>query len=93
MIVYLNKSKRKNKKWMIQIENRTIHFGAKGMSDYTIHQDSNRKQRYIQRHYSRENWTDPLTAGFWSRWLLWEKPSLKTAIRSIYKKFGIRVTR
>ena len=29
---------------------KTIPFGAKGMSDYTIHKDEERKQRYINRH-------------------------------------------
>ena len=28
---------------MVTIEGKTIHFGAKGMSDYTIHKDKERK--------------------------------------------------
>ena len=30
------------------------------------------------------------TAGFWSRWLLWSKPSMKEAKTLMSKKFGIR---
>ena len=29
---------------------KTIQFGATGMSDYTKHKDSERKQRYLNRH-------------------------------------------
>ncbi len=33
---------------------KTINFGAKGMSDYTIHKDPERKQRYIERHQKEQ---------------------------------------
>jgi hypothetical protein len=33
-----------------------------------------------------ENWEDPTTAGFWSRWLLWEKPDFKDALKFTLKK-------
>lgn len=71
----------------------TVHFGAAGYEDYTIHKDAERKNRYIQRHASRENWNSSgiCTAGFWSRWLLWEKPTLKEAIRFIEQKFKVRI--
>ncbi len=39
----------------------------------------------------REYWEDPLTAGFWSRWLLWEEPTLDKAIKALKKNFGIKV--
>jgi hypothetical protein len=29
---------------------KTIHFGAKGYSDYTLHRDNKRRQRYQLRH-------------------------------------------
>ena len=32
----------------------SVHFGAKGMSDYTIHKDDERKYRYIMRHKKNE---------------------------------------
>ena len=40
-----------------------------------------------------EDWTADgfLTAGFWSRWLLWSHPTLPDSIRFIKKKFGIDV--
>jgi hypothetical protein len=51
-----------------------------------MHKDEARKARYIQRHqHNHENWNDKDTAGFWSRWLLWNKPTFD----SIYKEIKI----
>ena len=97
-IAILSKSNRKDKKWTVTLLNggagdeKTIHFGAEGYLDYTQHKDPNRRERYIQRHAVREDWNNPYTAGFWSRWLLWEKPTLKDAISYVKKKFKITIT-
>lgn len=69
----------------------TVKFGAKGYSDYTMHKDPERMRRYLLRHKRRENWSNPKTAGFWSRWLLWSAPSLSGAKRIIRNKFGLTV--
>ena len=84
--IYLKQSSRVDKKYMVTIDNKTIHFGAAGMSDYTIHKDGKRKANYIARHKTRENWQDITTAGFWSYWILWNKPSLKESIDDLNKK-------
>lgn len=83
---------------------RTIRFGQLGASDYTIHKDYERMLRYLHRHSypedwrhrsvdnvrsTREDWSDPYTAGFWSRWLLWSRPSLRQAKDVITRRFGI----
>ena len=72
---------------------KTIHFGANGWSDYTIHKDKKRMYRYILRHKSNENWTiDGLyTAGFWSKWILWNLPSLEASIRNTEKRFNLKI--
>lgn len=57
------------------------------MEDYTIHKDPKRRELYIQRHSGMgEDWEDPTTAGFWSRWLLWEKPNFEDALKFTLKK-------
>ena len=61
-------------------------------SDFTIHKDEARKQRYINRHKNgNENWNKSGidTAGFWSRWLLWNLPTIKTSYEDIKRKFNI----
>ena len=69
---------------------KTIHFGSFGMSDFTIHKDEERKQRYLTRHQKRENWNDPLTAGALSRWILWNKTTLRESIKDFKQKFNLK---
>ena len=82
MIIYISESTRPGKKWMAQAEgHRTVHFGQRGASDFTIHRDEAARQAYIARHGSKENWgrTGVMTPGWLSRHLLWEKRSLRAA--------------
>jgi hypothetical protein len=94
--VIIKKSNKPTKKMMATFidchsnRTKTIHFGAAGMSDYTIHKDPERKKRYINRHDKHENWNDPETAGALSRWILWNKPSLRESIASYKKKFHLK---
>lgn len=87
-------STRKNKKYMIITpDNKKVHFGASGYEDYTIHKDDQRKKSYIARHQHNEDWTEngTNTAGFWSRWLLWNKKTIIASIDDIYDRFGINI--
>jgi hypothetical protein len=91
-IVYWKKSTKPEKKFMVRIDNKTVFFGQRGASDYTIHKDPERKQRYIVRHKrGNENWgkSGIKTAGWWSRWALWNKPSLAGSKRDISKRFNV----
>ena len=69
---------------------KTIHFGAAGMSDFTINKDPARKERYLKRHKKRENWNNPLSAGALSRWILWNKPNLKDSIKDFENRFKLK---
>jgi hypothetical protein len=91
----LLKSNRKNKKWMIINPNiKKIHFGDSRFEDFTIHKDVKRRKAYLNRHASRENWgaSGINTAGFWSRWLLWNKPTLKESIKDLKKRFNVKIS-
>lgn len=80
-----------------------IYFGAPGYTDFINKSNKatkvhNRpaeetKELYLNRHKKNENWTiDGLfTPGFWSRWILWNKPTLKGSIRDLSNRFGIRI--
>ena len=68
----------------------TIAFGAKGMSDFTKHKDPKRKERYLDRHRAREDWTKPNNAGSLSRWILWNKETLSASISDFMKRFNLR---
>jgi hypothetical protein len=72
---------------------KVVRFGRKGYSDYTIHKDKERMERYLNRHRARESWGKggQYTAGFWSRWLLWSRPSLNAALRQTEKVLGKKI--
>ena len=94
MIVNIKKSYLPGKKMMAtfyDINNnkiKTVHFGASGYSDYTIHKDPERKQRYINRHKKNEDWDDPMTSGTLALYILWNKPTIKESIKDYKKKFN-----
>lgn len=92
-VIILQKSKVATKKLAAIIGNKTVNFGAKGYSDFTIHKDIDRMHRYEGRHKSRENWgkSGIETAGFWSKWILWNKPSLTGSIKDTEKRFNIKI--
>ena len=96
--IYLEESTNPKKKYMVTIlrpsgNKKTVHFGGAGYSDFTIHKDPERMERYNIRHKKRENWTKSgvETAGFWSKWLLWSQPSLSKAIKYTSEKFNIKI--
>jgi len=70
---------------------KTLYFGAAGYEDFTTHRDTERKDKYIARHKDKEKWDDPYTKGFWSRWLLWEKKTIKASVKFIEENFGITI--
>ena len=86
--IIISKSKNKNKKYDARIDDKkTVSFGAAGMSDFTKHKDSERKQRYLDRHKKNENWSDHTTAGFYATNLLWNKPTLTESIKDTNNRF------
>jgi hypothetical protein len=92
-LIEFKKSNIIGKKYMVVIENegktKTIHFGASGYEDYTTSKDDERKQRYLDRHRAREDWTNPLTAGFWSRWILWNKKTIDESLTDTRRRFAL----
>ena len=115
----LIKSPKYDKKYRIMKNGKSIDFGAKGYSDYTIHKNPFRMRLYVGRHggkisqsikddknketvhkkmlkvtrSTKENWTKSglMTAGFWSRWLLWSEPDIEKAKKQIKSRFQIYI--
>jgi hypothetical protein len=89
-LVKIARSPRPEKKLRAYFSDGThTDFGATGYSDYTLHKDKMRKSRYDSRHKRREDWNNPKTAGSLSKWVLWNKPSLKASISDYKKKFNL----
>ncbi len=77
---YPYKPDKPDEKYYVIIEsNKKVYFGGAGTSDFTIHKDEQRRQRYINRNkniHSNENWSISGidTAGWWSLKYLWSAP-------------------
>lgn len=96
MKVELYESGLKTKKFTVKIlgeKVKTVNFGAKGYEDFTTHKDPKRKERYLLRHAAKEDWKDFRTAGFWSRWLLWNKETLAESIADIESRFDLEIVK
>ena len=91
MEIIIKKSKKPDKKNDAVIDGKkSVSFGAAGMSDYTLHKDPERKERYINRHKGMgETWTQDgiKTPGVYARWVLWNKKTVKDSVADLNKKF------
>jgi len=88
----LSKSSSKTKKYdVITPDDKLIRFGQNNASDFTIHKDEVRKQRYLDRHEANEDWTNLNSAGAWSRWILWNKSTTRSSIKDMEKRFNIDI--
>ena len=88
MQIVISRSSKPDKKFEARIDGRkSIHFGQAGASDFTQHKNLLRKERYLQRHSKNEDWNNCKTAGFYARWLLWNKETLAESIRDTNRRF------
>ena len=98
MKVLLFNSPKKDKKYRAVFydddNNKLKHsdFGAKGMSDFTIHKNEERKQRYLNRfskliEKDKDDPTKPITL---STMVLWNKPTLKASWLDYKKHFNLQ---
>ena len=93
-LISITKSDRPDKKFkaLFYMGNniyKVVHFGASGHSDYTTNHNDVKKRLYLLRHRVNENWNDPTSAGALSRWILWNKPTLKESITDFKKRFNL----
>jgi hypothetical protein len=69
-------------------EEKIVRFGAAGYTDYTLSHDDSKKALYLARH-AHENWNNPMTAGALSRWILWNKPTIRGSVTDFKHRFGL----
>ena len=76
----LDYSSRKNNKYVATLSSgKKIHFGSPNYPDYLIHQDKERRDKYLARATKIKNksgdltYNNPESANFWSVYLLWPK--------------------
>jgi len=93
----VSKGTAKNKKWKAEFFDdkgkriKVSQFGDSRYSDYTIHKDKERRERYRSRHkvyLKNQNYMSP---AFLSYYILWgDSQSLKTNISNYKKKFNLK---
>lgn len=94
-LLSITPSTKADKKLMAKFETDTgrtklVHFGAKGMGDYTITHDKEQRERYRTRHKKDLETNDPTKAGFLSYYILWgDSTSRQTNISSYKKRFNL----
>jgi len=92
-LISIKRSTKSGKKFMAIFEKngrrKIIHFGASGMSDFTKHHDTTRRNRYIFRHLKDYRTGDPSRAGYLSMFILWNKPSLQTSISDYKRRLNV----
>lgn len=77
-----------------QRRTKEVSFGASGYMDFTLYSKEDKelaeqkKKAYIARHKVNEDWTDASTAGFWSRWILWNQPTIEKSMDFMEDKYG-----
>jgi hypothetical protein len=97
MKVVIKKSTNKDKKMMAIFYDdndkkiKTTHFGASGYTDFIKSGgDEKKKQAYLDRHRTNENWNDYMSAGSLSRWTLWNKKTLSASIADYKSRFKLK---
>lgn len=93
----VSRSTRINKKYVATFEDGArTHFGGAGCGDFILWTrrkgpDFARQKRvaYIKRHGATETWDDPTSAATLSRYILWEKPTMREAIEFYERKFRV----
>lgn len=97
MLIKLEKSPRKNKKYRIYFVTddgyKTTDFGAGGMEDFTIHKNKERKERFLNRFNKliKKYADNPFSPMTLSHLILWNKPNLKASLKDYAEKFNLNI--
>ena len=80
------KSTRKDKRLMLVLPDKTIHFGSPKGFTYIDGASEIKKQNYLKRHSVNEDWTT-VNAGSLSRYILWNHRDIRKNIKQYLKYF------
>jgi hypothetical protein len=94
-VIKLVESPIQEKKYRVYLEvdgkERHVDFGQYGAKDFTKTKEEARKALYLERHRAREDWTKSgiLTAGFWARWILWNRKTIAASLADVKQRFDL----
>jgi len=67
-----------------------VPFGASGYTDITRGADQEQRARYLARHRSNENWSNPRTPASLAKHILWgENRSVEANLRAFKRRFRL----
>ena len=73
---------------------KTVRFGSYGYGDFPywvqeigLEKAKIKKRNYLARHLPREDWTDLISRGALSRYILWSKPTIEESFNDYINKF------
>jgi len=98
MEVIIKLSDKPNKRYMAVFYDtknklKTTHFGYKDKdgygNTYIDHKDDKKKDAYIARHKVNEDFNDYMSAGSLSRYILWNKKTLRESIADYKRRFKL----
>ena len=105
-ILYLYKSKNKDKKYTMVYPEGTKRFGAKGFRDFTLINDPNSKfylpnkndrekvkRSYKARHRNDKGLGNYKASSELAMELLWNKPTLNESIKAFEKKHKVEINK
>ena len=87
----LKKSKRKGKRFELDMGEMSHHFGSDVGKTYIDGRTDKEKKNWEARHKSDKNWNNKHSGIYYSRHLLWSEPTLKEAIKKLEKKDKIKI--
>lgn len=91
-LVKVVKSPKKGKKYRAHFkkDGKEVYtdFGATGYADYTVHKDTDRRDRYISRHKKDLQTNNPTKAGYLSMFILWNKKGFKASVADYRKRLS-----
>jgi len=89
----LQKSNRKGKRFVIIMPSfkHRHHFGSDVGETFIEHRDDKKKKAWIARHRMDKGWNSEHSGIYHSRKLLWNKPTLKEAIKQYEKDHDVKI--
>ena len=88
----LKKSKRKGKRFLLDMGEMSHHFGSDVGKTYIDGRTDKEKDAFIARHKSDKNWNNKHSGIFFSRHLLWGKfPDLKKNVKELEKLLKVKI--
>jgi len=89
MLIKVIPSNKPTKKYEAVFSNgKSVHFGLKGSNTYLDNGDKIKREQYLKRHITNENWKDPYSKGALSAFITWgNTTNLQSNIKEFNKRF------